>query len=158
VSTTNKALFEYNEFSQRWMKQFKFQGNVKIGESMKEGIIEITKPYLKNYIVVPIPSSPISLKKRGFNQIEVLLDYANISYINALIHNGNSKQQATKSRKERLETKQPFRMKIDKEMKIMDKNILLFDDVYTTGQTLYHAKECLFKSGARMVESVTIFR
>ena len=46
------------------------------------------------------------------------------------------------TRNERLAAPQPFI--IEKAQEIKDKRVLLVDDVYTTGQTIYHAAEVLF--------------
>lgn len=158
VKTKHEALFEYNETAKEWMKKFKFQGDTRIGESLKLELSQRLKVYIKKYIVVPIPSSSESLEERGFNQVEVILDYAKIPYQNILEHKGNVKRQALKNRKERLESVQPFQIKKEQKSKVADKTVLLVDDVYTTGRTLLHAKDCLFKSGVKNAESFTIFR
>ncbi|EUJ24176.1 hypothetical protein PGRAN_05631 [Listeria grandensis FSL F6-0971] len=41
---------------------------------------------------------------------------------------------------------------------IQAKEILLLDDIYTTGATLHLAAEALINEGAKSVSSLTIFR
>lgn len=52
---------------------------------------------------------------------------------------------------------QPFLL-LEGYEKYLQQEIILFDDVYTTGRTLYHAKILLYKHGFRMVRSTTIAR
>lgn len=158
MGTRHEALFEYNESAKEWLKKLKFQGDTQIGESLEAEFGQRLKEYMEEYIIVPIPSSSVSLTERGFNQVEVLLDCAKISYQNILNHKGTLKRQALKNRKERLKSDQPFYIKNEQKMKLIDKSVLLVDDVYTTGRTLFHAKDYLYKSGAERVESFTIFR
>ena len=48
-------------------------------------------------------------------------------------------KQSEKNRQERLLTTQPFLL-LEGHKKYLQQEIILFDDVYTTGRTLYHAK------------------
>lgn len=51
--------------------------------------------------------------------------------------------QAGKSRQERLRLVQPFQLRAT----LREQPICLFDDVYTTGRTLFHAKDLFWRSG-----------
>ena len=50
-----------------------------------------------------------------------------------------------------------FLIEVSKE-KIRNQRVLLVDDVYTTGRTLFHAAELLYKNGAETVKSLTFAR
>ena len=65
--------------------------------------------------------------------------------------------QSEKSRKARLEMEQPFELRVANG-KIRNQKVLLVDDVYTTGRTLFHGAELLYKNGAEAVESLTFAR
>lgn len=41
---------------------------------------------------------------------------------------------------------------------VKDKDILLVDDIYTTGSTLRHAATMLLEAGAKSVSSLTLIR
>ena len=64
--------------------------------------------------------------------------------------------QSHKSRQERLATPQPFGYCGPADLE--RKNILLVDDIYTTGSTLYHARELLLAHNCGCVRSVTLAR
>ena len=65
-------------------------------------------------------------------------------------------KQSHKDRAMRMKTKQPFEYVGPNNLS--DKKILLVDDIYTTGRTLYHAKALLEDAGAKFVTSVTLAR
>ncbi len=117
-------------------------------------------------ILIPIPLSKKRYKERGYNQSELIcknlvkLD-KEISFKlekDVLIKNKETKHQAhIKDRKERLENlKGSFSINTENTDKIKNKNIILIDDVFTTGATLNEAKKILKKFGARKIIAFTI--
>ncbi len=66
--------------------------------------------------------------------------------------------QAQRSRKQRLEEAQPFAVKPEATVEIKNKKLLLIDDVYTTGRTLYHAAEALQTFGPQSIRSFSFAR
>jgi competence protein ComFC len=118
----------------------------------------------KNPILVPVPLSKKRYRERGFNQAELicknLLTYdaeKNLKMeINVLVKPKETKHQAhIENRTERLKNilgsfaiKNPER--------ITGQNIILIDDVTTTGATLSEAKKILREAGARKVIAFTV--
>ena len=118
----------------------------------------------KNPILIPIPLSKKGMKERGFNQCELIakemekIDKKS-SFIfekNILIKNKETPHQSrTKNKKERLNNlKNCFSIKNSK--KIQHRNIILLDDITTTGATLKEAEKTLKKHGARKIIYLTI--
>jgi ComF family protein len=120
------------------------------------------KPNFSDFILVPIPLSKKKLKRRGFNQAEEiakeLAEFLKIPLIpDCLIKMRETKDQVELSEKERKENiKGVFSIK-DKE-KIFEKNILLVDDVFTTGSTMEEAARVLKEAGARKIVGIVIAR
>ena len=118
--------------------------------------------FLENYdIIIPIPIHKARCKKRGYNQSELIAKKVAESFEhlkfekNILIKQENNKPQSTLNRKMREENVKDV-YKIKNIEKIINKKIILFDDIYTTGST---AKECiriLKKEGAKKVDILTI--
>jgi len=154
----HQSIYKYNDFAKEWMKQLKFTGDILLAGSLSTIVRKTVKPYLKSHFIVPIPSSRNSIEERGFNQVEVLLDFAGVSFEKALINIGEGARQVTKGRSQRLETVQPFILSEEFKNLAKKKNILLVDDVYTTGRTIFHARECFLNAGIQNVSSLTIFR
>ncbi len=95
-----------------------------------------------NAIFCPIPLSNERLIERGFNQVSEMLEAAAVDYRLLLDRKHHATPQAKKTRKERLAGIQPFVLAVDPSL-IKGQTIFLIDDVYTTGQTLFHAASCL---------------
>ena len=120
-----------------------------------------------NPILSPVPLSPKRYKERAFNQSEILsrkikdLDKDNnfIFIENILVKPKDTKHQAEiKDRSARLLNLAgsfSINSKYDPEF-IKGKNIILIDDVTTTGATLLEARKVLKAAGARKVIAFTI--
>jgi ComF family protein len=120
------------------------------------------KPDFSDFILVPIPLSKKKLKRRGFNQAEEiakeLAEFLKIPLISdCLIKTKETKDQVELSEKERKENvKGAFFIK-NKE-KIVGKNVLLVDDVFTTGATIEEAARVLKEAGAKKIVGIVIAR
>jgi competence protein ComFC len=152
---SHTALYTYNEMAREYMNQFKFQGDLLLAEVFSDVLRTYLKPWQKTHTIVPIPLSEISQKDRGFNQVEQLLTKAGISYQLLLEHRGTEAKQSSKSKAERMQTEQPFKLK-DSERLRFEKPILIVDDVYTTGRTILHAREIF--AGQIETASFSLFR
>jgi competence protein ComFC len=118
----------------------------------------------KNAVLIPIPLSPARLRERGFNQAGLLcrelvkidgelnfeLEKDILLKPKETIH-----QAHVENRAERLKNIIGSFIVAHPE-KIKDRNIILIDDVITTGATLSEAKKVLQKSGANKVVAFTI--
>ncbi len=117
-----------------------------------------------NIIVIPVPLHKKRVHERGFNQSERIakafikqINDKNITLnTNSLIRNKNTKSQTmTKNKKDRYENmKNAF--KVVNAKNIYKKDIILLDDVITTGATLGSAKQTLEKAGAKSVLCVAV--
>jgi len=140
ITPKHQALYTYNDMAHDYMQQFKFQGDILLAEIFKKKLQKALNPYKKTHLIVPIPASKDSLKTRGFNQVELLLKQAQIPYKNLLRHkNPHSEKQSNKNRFDRLKISQPFRLA--KDIQTLKKPVFIVDDVYTTGRTIFHARE-----------------
>ncbi|MFA5173452.1 MAG: ComF family protein [Candidatus Paceibacterota bacterium] len=114
---------------------------------------------LKNYSVIPLPLSKKRMKERGFNQSELLAEkfcFAfNLPLLKNLIRSSDRKPQSeTKNRAEREQNiKNCFAVK---NSSILErKNIILIDDVFTTGSTAREAVKVLKKAGVKKIIFLT---
>jgi competence protein ComFC len=114
-------------------------------------------------IFIPIPLSSSRLRERGFNQAELLCreilnQNINLGILikNVLIKNKDTLHQAKiRDRSKRLRNLTgSFAIKNPEIIK--SRNIILIDDVTTTGATLSEARKVLKKSGAKKVIAFTI--
>ena len=106
-----------------------------------------------------VPISKDSLKKRGFNQCSVLAknisSILDIPVIDCLVKVKETKEQKLLGREERAKNiLNAFTIK-NKE-KLFRKNILLIDDVYTTGATINECKKNIEKCNINKIYLLTI--
>ncbi len=120
--------------------------------------------------VIPVPLHPRRLRWRNFNQSELLAEYLSKNLTpgfhlkiltNVLIRKKYTLPQAkTKNRRQRIENlKKVFA--INKNFKtslIQNKNILLVDDVITTGTTLFECAKILKKNKVKKVYALVLAR
>ena len=107
-------------------------------------------------IIVPVPTDPARLKRRGYNQAQLLAEYIGkelgMEVVCALSRRENRRPQTGLSAKERRRNLQGC-MVADRA--VSGKRVLLIDDVYTTGSTASEAARALFEAGAKSVGMFT---
>ncbi|MDO8659225.1 MAG: phosphoribosyltransferase family protein, partial [Candidatus Parcubacteria bacterium] len=145
-------------------------------EILYEKIIEelsdlIVMENFRNIILIPIPLSKKRYRERGYNQAELIC--RELIKINNLRHGVDMKlekdilikpketehQARIENRRERLKNIiGSFAIKNEKLSlsKIKNKNIILIDDITTTGATLNEARKVLKQNGARKIIAFTV--
>jgi competence protein ComFC len=150
----NISIFDYNDFLKETLATFKYRGDYALAKLFSSSIQKVNKT-LKYDVIIPIPLSEERLYERGFNQSEALLIEAKVQFHSPLarIH---AEKQSKKNRQQRISQKQIFQLNTTENFH--SKNILLFDDIYTTGSTLRLAAKLLKEAGATNVSSFTLAR
>lgn len=148
----NESLYEYNDFLKGIISQYKFRGDYILAKIFSLRIQQKLPP---NVLLVPIPLSAERQFERGFNQSEALINETGQSPI-YFLERTHSEKQSKKSRYDRIHIPQVFQVKEGRG--VADKEILLIDDIYTTGSTLRHAAKILIHAGAKSVSSLTLAR
>lgn len=143
------CLYDYNDAMKSLIHAYKSNKDI----ALKEVFAQMIKGKIGKYdAIIPIPSSEERLNERGFDHIECILDAAKIKYSPILKTHFRPKQsQLTK--KERLHEHNPYYMEVD-----CPANILLIDDIYTTGLTIHRASRVLNSKNAKSIEVLTFAR
>ncbi len=112
--------------------------------------------FLKSYdIILPVPLHKKRLQERGYNQAdliakEIAKNSGLIYYKNVLVKNKNIKPQSIKNVQDRMNDVLGIYEVRNADL-LKNKDILIFDDIYTTGSTANECKKELLKSGANKV-------
>ncbi|MDX1631969.1 MAG: phosphoribosyltransferase family protein [Thermoanaerobaculia bacterium] len=101
-------------------------------------------------LIIPIPLSRLRLLRRGFNQAAVLAEALGEALdlpVRRLLRRSTRSPQARLSRSDRLRN---LRGSFSCRRPVRGLQVLLVDDVLTTGTTLEAAARCLVRAGARV--------
>ena len=156
-------IFKYNEMIRQRLIEYKFQDKSYMYKTFAKIILKNKKVcgFLEKYdIIIPVPIHKKRRLKRGYNQTELIAKEIckTISLelkTDVLIKQKNIKAQSELNKNERKQNiKNAFEIKNINE--IIDKKILLFDDIYTTGSTVNECSKILKKAGAKQIGVVTI--
>ncbi|NLW42111.1 MAG: ComF family protein [Tissierellia bacterium] len=157
------SCFYYSPLVSETLRRYKF-GNQRyfyllFSELILEKIVSL-KLYRKFDVLIPIPLHKKTLLKRGFNQIDLLTKYlaTNLKKDNCtdvLLKTKFTKEQAMLNSIER-KANLSGAFSIENKEKIQQKNILLIDDMITTGTTVEECAKILKSYGAKTVLVVSI--
>ncbi|MEK7607498.1 MAG: phosphoribosyltransferase family protein [Patescibacteria group bacterium] len=114
-------------------------------------------------LVLPIPITRKKKRKRGWNQCDLLaqamkkIDRGKTFEIRTDILQKirENEDQVGKGRTERFKNLENC-FRVRDEMKTQGRNVIIFDDIVTTGATLSEAKRTLLSAGAKKVVSVAL--
>ena len=141
-----------DEYIKKLIKFGKFEGYYKIWDFVGNLIcVNLKLLSLKGFFISFIPMTKNELKNRGFNQVEIMANNIsrnlNIKIFNGLIKVKETKQQSLLNFEERKENiKGAFSC-----IKKPPEKIILIDDIFTTGSTLFEASKTLKESGTKTI-------
>ncbi|MDI6736754.1 MAG: ComF family protein [bacterium] len=144
----------------------KFEKKVGIHKPLGDLLVRYLKEQQEDLIsridfLIPVPLHRKRFNSRGFNQAQLLCDYIekhlNLPVILDLQRIRWTTPQMNLGRSERLQNiKGAFEVK-NKDT-ISGKQILLVDDIFTTGATVNECSRVLIKAGAKQVSVLTLAR
>ncbi|MGD0022161.1 MAG: ComF family protein [Smithellaceae bacterium] len=160
-----RAVASYETIILNAIHQFKYGRNLSIGALLASFMADFSFPDLefKDYsLIIPVPLHIKKLRKRGFNQAIILAAAigkkwqipVNFSLLKrckfTLSQTGLDKKERERNIKRAFE--------VTDRAKVAGRNIILVDDVYTTGATLNECAKILTKAEAQKVAVLTLAR
>ena len=153
-----KALFPYTGKFKTVLGAFKFGKSLGVGNFLADSLCKSLEDFVKerDMVLVPVPPRPGKIKKQGWDQNEYLakrLGSIGAYPLKRCLKRLRSRSQKELNRKEREEnlkgriicTKKP------------PKDVILFDDVVTTGATLNACATALLEGGTKTVYAICLF-
>jgi len=156
-------VFKYDGIIREKIIEYKFYEKSYLYKTFAKIILKNEKKYsfLRNYgIIIPVPIHKKRKVERGYNQSSLIAKELsnNLEIIcieNILYKIVNNTMQSTLSQKQRSENvKNVYGIKNIEYIK--NKNIILFDDIYTTGSTANECAKLLKQNGANKILVLTL--
>ncbi len=151
--------FEYSNAFRKSFLKFKFQSYTSYGHLLAELTADHIKknPYFDEYqYIIPVPISKYRMNERGFNQSELMVKYIAKAINRPIIHCLSRIKHSTPQSKFRR-----FRMRAanvkdayDCNRQFNGENLILFDDVYTSGSTMHECAKILKMRGAGKITGI----
>lgn len=131
---------------------------IPLGEELRRYVLESTEHggiSLSNFSIIPLPLHPRKLRKRGFNQSLLLARALRLPEIplleNALMRIRATPSQTTMKDREERTVNLYGSFALSNPEAVHGRNILLVDDVFTSGATMREAARVLKKGGAKRI-------
>lgn len=133
----------------------KYQGKISLAKPLGDLMARFYLKYLKNHnfeLIIPVPLSKTRYREREFNQAELLARHVcritgSKMATDILVRDKHTPAQVNLDRLHRLSNLRGA-FKVKSKIALTGKNILLIDDVFTTGSTLNECARTLLEAGA----------
>ena len=164
--STHMYLFRYEGIIRSKIISYKFDDKPYLYKTFCEIFVKNKKvcEFIKNYdIIISVPMYKKKKNQRGYNQSELIAKeiakkIENIEYRNdILLKIKNTARQSSLNKEQRKENiKNAYLIKSSNKEYILNKNILIFDDIYTTGSTANECARTLKEAGTKNIAILTI--
>ncbi len=131
------SIYEYKSPLDSLIYQYKELLDIELSNVFLSRIKFYLKCKFYNYNLVLLPSSENAIKKRGFNHLYEIFKNLDLPIIENLLYKSNDSTQKELNYLSRM-THRGF-INMNNNIDIKNKNILLVDDVFSTGATLKEA-------------------
>lgn len=162
----SRSVFVYNSGCRSMILSFKHGDALHLHTTLAPLLYQLGESFMdEGAVLVPVPLHWIRLIRRRYNQAAVLateiskLSGTTPCWPDALVRTRNTPPQGHKNAKDRhRNVSGAFDVNPRYADKISGKNIILIDDVFTTGATLEECSMVLKAAGAKTVHILTIAR
>jgi ComF family protein len=160
-----RAVFSYETIILDVIHQFKYGSNISVGALLASLMADFSFPdvdFSDHSLIIPVPLHIKRLRQRGFNQ-SLLLARALAKKWQIPVNFSLLKRHKftlTQTGLHKTDRKQNIKgvFEVSDKKNIADKNVILVDDVYTTGATINECAKTLTKAGAQKVTVLTLAR
>ncbi|NWG29189.1 MAG: ComF family protein [Ignavibacteriaceae bacterium] len=157
----SRFVFETDKTLQQIIHALKYQKKFKLGMYLGEILSEGIKN--RNWqvdLIVPVPIHHLKKVERGYNQSDYiakgLSESLNIPYSTKLIKRIRHTESQTKLNMKQRSENVADAFKVTDAKKMTGKNILVVDDVCTTGATIQECGKALINGGAKTVYACSV--
>ena len=156
-----RGIFVYDDIMRRSVTRYKYYGCREYGDFYAKAMYRYAQKELREWspdLIVPVPIHKSKERLRGFNQAAYLAE--RLSSYTGIPVDMNLVQKVVKTKSQKKLNAMQRRKNLEKAFlvtkDIRGKDILVVDDVYTTGSTIDAMAGCLRKKGAKNVYFLTV--
>ncbi len=161
-----RSLFAYDDASKPLVLAFKYADRLDHAPAFARWLERVGRPLLQEAdLIVPVPLHPLRLWRRRYNQAAILAQgLARLSgrladpFMLERRRSTPSQGAMPSAKARRRNVLGAFRVPDEKRAKLKSANVLLVDDVFTTGATLDACARALKRAGAARVDALTLAR
>ena len=140
----------------------KYRGWAELAEFMAERMSREAFSHLKDPVLVPVPTTKWRRRTRGYNQAAILARAlarrCSLPMVEALLRRGGRTQVRLGPREREANVQGAFSIKVDFRSHIRGREVILIDDVLTTGATAASAAQALVFGDPQSVHLRTFAR
>lgn len=157
-----RSAFEYDSVMRASLSRFKYKNRREYADFYAEELVRNCGKAVRSWdidLLIPIPLHKSRRRVRGFNQAELVAvnlgkKLGILVDTDSLVRTGKTRPQKELNDQERkINLKNAFQVVKNK---VKSKNVLLIDDIYTTGSTIDAAAAALLGHGAEKVYFLSI--
>jgi competence protein ComFC len=159
----SRAVAVYEGAAREYLAELKYRFRPELGAALGELLVEwikLNRDFQKNDLIIPVPLHQQKMALRGYNQAELLARplgrYLGKKILTEVVAREKltEKQNALNKSARFANIKNAFR--VIKPKAVAGKQILLIDDILTTGATVSEVARMLLKAGAIKVDVLTV--
>ena len=147
------SIYYYNSKLRNEIYQFKGCYDIELGVTFLHPYEQELSLIYKGYIIIPMPSVKEDDEIRGFNHVCEIFSHLNLE-IRPVLYKTKKVKQSDRKFKERKQILKEI--EIEKNINLKDKNILLVDDIITTGNTLTAAIRIMRKQQVKDIKILVL--
>ncbi len=156
-----RGIFVYDGIMRRSVTRYKYYGCREYGDFYAKALYRYARKELNQWkpdLIVPVPIHKSKERLRGFNQAAYLAE--RLSCYTGIPVDSDLVQKVVKTKSQKKLNAMQRRKNLEKAFlvtkNIKGKDILVIDDVYTTGSTIDAMAGCLRKRGAKNIYFLTV--
>jgi ComF family protein len=156
----HRSLYEYRGAAKKLIGLYKFSHHRSLSRFFADRLAEILPSFDGGVTIVPVPGNPSSVRHRGWDQVGLIAGHLARDYgapVEDILRRRRSKTQKSLgfvSRSQNIAGKihlRPSRERLD-----VPRDIILLDDVFTTGSTAAECTRVLLRARAERVRVLTL--
>jgi len=147
---------KYEGIYEQLIKLLKFNTQRQAAKPIAKMMSELLTDTIDNFVVCALPTAPVRIRARGFDHSKLiakyLAEYASLNFVDCLRRRSNVRQLGSTRNQRLAQMEDEFFVVPTKDLSGL--NILLVDDVVTTGASLSAAAKTLKRAGAKHVTAI----